>query len=43
MRFSSLSLACLAASKSPFSASCSPDSWSTLAMRSFFTTFRAFL
>lgn len=43
MRVSSLSLVCFAASRSPFSASCSPDSWSTLAIRSFFTTFRAFL
>lgn len=43
IRFSSLTLACLAASNSPFSTSCSPDSWSTLAMRSFFTTFKAFL
>lgn len=43
MRLSSLALACFAASSSPLSTSCSPDSWSTLAMRSFFTTFRAFL
>ena len=38
-----LALACFVASSSPFSTSCSPDSWSTLAIKSFFTTFKAFL
>lgn len=38
-----LAFACLAASSSPFSTSCSPVSWSTLAIRSFFTMFKAFL
>lgn len=42
-RASTLFLDCLKASSSSLSTSCSPDSSSTLAMRSFFTMFRAFL
>ena len=40
---STLFLDCLTASSSSLSTSCSPDSSSTLAMRSFFTMLRAFL